>query len=69
MTAAEEFFRELGTRGHEPLLSGVTGVVRFDVVDGRVANPPPGPERVIQPSMPIGPDGPRWWSVLATAMR
>jgi len=28
------FFRELGRRGHEPLLAKVTGSVRFDVVDG-----------------------------------
>jgi putative sterol carrier protein len=30
----EEFFRELGRRGHEPLLAKVTGRVRFDLVDG-----------------------------------
>lgn len=29
-----EFFRELGRRGHEPLLAKVTGRVRFDLVDG-----------------------------------
>jgi hypothetical protein len=30
----EEFFRELGRRGHEPLLAKVTGRVRFDLVEG-----------------------------------
>jgi predicted lipid carrier protein YhbT len=29
-----EFFRELGRRGHEPLLAKVAGRVRFDLVDG-----------------------------------
>jgi putative sterol carrier protein len=29
-----EFFRELGGRGHEPLLGKATGTVRFDLVDG-----------------------------------
>ena len=29
------FFRELGGRGHEPLLGSATGVVRFDLVNGR----------------------------------
>jgi putative sterol carrier protein len=29
------FFRELGGRGHEPLLGNATGVVRFDLVDGK----------------------------------
>jgi predicted lipid carrier protein YhbT len=32
--AVVEFFRELGRRGHEPLLAKVTGRVRFDLVDG-----------------------------------
>ena len=31
--AVVEFFRELGRRGHEPLLAKVTGRVRFDLVD------------------------------------
>ena len=30
-----EFFQELGRRGHEPLLEKATGIVRFDLVDGR----------------------------------
>jgi SCP-2 sterol transfer family len=30
-----EFFRELGTRGNEPLLRGVTATVRFDIVHGK----------------------------------
>ena len=30
--ATAEFFDELGRRGHEPLLSKVTGSARFDVV-------------------------------------
>ena len=29
-----ELFRELGGRGHEPLLGNATGIVRFDLVDG-----------------------------------
>jgi putative sterol carrier protein len=34
--AVVDFFRELGQRGHEPLLAKVTGRARFDlVVDGR----------------------------------
>jgi predicted lipid carrier protein YhbT len=32
--ATTEFFRELGRRGHTPLLAKVTGTVRFDLVDG-----------------------------------
>ena len=32
--STEAFFDELGGRGHEPLLSGVTGSARFDVVAG-----------------------------------
>ena len=31
--AVVEFFRELGQRGHEPLLAKVTGSARFDLVD------------------------------------
>ena len=30
-----EFFQELGRRGHEPLLEKATGIVRFDLVDGK----------------------------------
>ena len=30
-----EFFEELGTRGHEPLLEKATGTVRFDVTQGK----------------------------------
>jgi len=30
-----EFFQELGGRGHEPLLEKATGIVRFDLVDGK----------------------------------
>jgi putative sterol carrier protein len=30
-----EFFDELGSRGHEPLLGKATGSARFDVVDGK----------------------------------
>lgn len=30
-----EFFAELGSRGHEPLLSKAKGSARFDVVDGK----------------------------------
>ena len=33
--ATEEFFEELGRRGHEPLVAKISGRVRFDVVDGR----------------------------------
>lgn len=29
-----EFFRELAARGHEPLLGGHSGTVRFDLTDG-----------------------------------
>ena len=29
-----EFFKELGQRGHEPLLAKVSGTARFEVVDG-----------------------------------
>jgi predicted lipid carrier protein YhbT len=31
----EEFFAELGRRGHEPLVEKATGTMRFDVVRGR----------------------------------
>jgi SCP-2 sterol transfer family len=30
-----EFFHGLGHRGHEPLLEKATGIVRFDLVDGK----------------------------------
>jgi putative sterol carrier protein len=30
-----EFFEELGSRGHEPLLRKATGSARFDVVEGK----------------------------------
>jgi len=30
-----EFFHGLGSRGHEPLLEKATGIVRFDLVDGK----------------------------------
>jgi SCP-2 sterol transfer family len=33
--ATEEFFTELGGRGHEPLLRGASGTVRFDLREGR----------------------------------
>ena len=29
-----EFFKELGQRGHEPLLAKVSGTARFELVDG-----------------------------------
>jgi SCP-2 sterol transfer family len=29
--AVQEFFEELSRRGHEPLLEGVTGTIRFDL--------------------------------------
>jgi putative sterol carrier protein len=32
--ATAEFFQELGSRGHEPLLEKGVGTVRFDLVDG-----------------------------------
>lgn len=32
--ATDEFFEELGRRGHEPLLKKATGTVRFDLLDG-----------------------------------
>jgi putative sterol carrier protein len=31
---ADEFFRRLAERGHEPLLQNVSGTLRFDLVDG-----------------------------------
>jgi len=31
---AEKFLEELGRRGHEPLLTKLSGTVRFDLVDG-----------------------------------
>jgi hypothetical protein len=33
--AIEEFFAELGRRGHEPLLENASGSARFDVADGK----------------------------------
>jgi putative sterol carrier protein len=30
----EEFFAELGSRGHEPMLRKATGTLRFDLVNG-----------------------------------
>jgi putative sterol carrier protein len=30
-----QFFEELGSRGHQPLLTSVKGSVRFDLIDGR----------------------------------
>jgi putative sterol carrier protein len=30
----DEFFRELATRGYEPLLGRVSGTIRFDLADG-----------------------------------
>jgi putative sterol carrier protein len=33
--ATAEFFEELASRGHEPLLEGAVGTLRFEVVDGR----------------------------------
>lgn len=33
--SAAEFFAELDSRGHEPLLRKATGSARFDLVDGR----------------------------------
>lgn len=33
--ATAEFFAELGTRAHEPLLEKATGTFRFDVTGGR----------------------------------
>ena len=33
--SSEQFFAELASRGHEPLLRKASGSMRFDVVDGR----------------------------------
>jgi putative sterol carrier protein len=33
--ATEEFFNELGARGHEPALEKASGTLRFDVTDGK----------------------------------
>ena len=33
--AVAEFFGELGTRGHEPLLAKGNGTLRFDLTDGK----------------------------------
>jgi len=35
MSDATAFFEGLGSRGHEPLLEGAAGTIRFDVADGR----------------------------------
>jgi putative sterol carrier protein len=35
MDATTEFFNELGTRGHEPLLENATGTLRFDLANGK----------------------------------
>jgi putative sterol carrier protein len=35
MDATTEFFNELGTRGHEPLLENATGALRFDLANGK----------------------------------
>jgi putative sterol carrier protein len=35
MSATTEFFEELGTRGHEPLLKKATGTIRFELTNGR----------------------------------
>ena len=35
MDATTEFFQELGTRGHEPLLEKATGTIRFELTNGR----------------------------------
>lgn len=34
MDASENFFYQLGQRGHEPALETVTGSVRFDLLEG-----------------------------------
>ena len=36
--AATEFFDDLGRRGHEPLLEKATGIVGFDLVDGKTTD-------------------------------
>ena len=33
--ATTEFFNDLGSRGHEPMLDGITGKFRFDLLDGK----------------------------------
>jgi putative sterol carrier protein len=33
--ATAQFFEELDQRGHEPMLAGVTGTIRFDVAEGK----------------------------------
>jgi putative sterol carrier protein len=35
MDATTEFFEELGTRGHEPLLEKATGTIRFELTNGK----------------------------------
>jgi putative sterol carrier protein len=35
--ATTQFFQDLGTRGHEPLLEKATGTVRFDLSNGKRA--------------------------------
>lgn len=35
MDATEQFFDELATRGHEPLLQKASGSVRIELVDGK----------------------------------
>jgi putative sterol carrier protein len=35
MHATTEFFQELGTRGHEPLLEKATGTIRFELTNGK----------------------------------
>ena len=35
MDATTEFFEELGSRGHEPLLEKATGTIRFDLSNGK----------------------------------
>lgn len=35
MDATTKFFEELGTRGHEPLLTKATGAIRFELTNGK----------------------------------
>jgi putative sterol carrier protein len=35
MDPTTEFFHELGSRGHEPLLEKATGTIRFELANGR----------------------------------
>jgi putative sterol carrier protein len=35
MSATDEFFEELGARGHEPLLGRASGTVRVEVTNGK----------------------------------